>query len=53
MLTTALLVVPVLSEAPSQADRDGVLEFHTAIRGNVTPTAANMKMMVGYLRFSL
>ncbi len=45
-LTTILIVVSVLSDAPSQEERDAVLEFHTAKRGNVTPTAANMKMMV-------
>ncbi len=52
-LATILIVVSVLSEAPSQDERDDVLEFHTATRGNVTPTAANMKMMVRYPLASL
>ncbi len=46
VLTTVLFVVSVLSDASPQEERDAVLEFHTAKRGNVTPTAANMKMMV-------
>ncbi len=52
-LATILIVVSVLSEAPSQEERDAVLEFHTAKRGNVTPSAANMKMMVRYPLASL
>ncbi len=52
-LATILIVISVLSDAPSQEERDAVLEFHTAKRGNVTPTAANMKMMVRYPLVSL
>ncbi len=41
-----LFVASVLSNVPSQSERDAVLKYHTEKRGNVTPTAANMKMMV-------
>ncbi len=46
VLIHMLFVVSVLSDVPSPSERDAVLEYHTAKRGNVTPTAANMKMMV-------
>ncbi len=48
VLIPMLLVVSVLSDVPSQPERDAVLEYHTEKRGNVTPTAANMKMMVRF-----
>uniref|UniRef100_A0A5K3F4P6 SCP domain-containing protein n=1 Tax=Mesocestoides corti TaxID=53468 RepID=A0A5K3F4P6_MESCO len=35
----------VLANAPTQKERDGILEFHTRLRETVSPTAGNMMMM--------
>uniref|UniRef100_A0A5K3F7T4 SCP domain-containing protein n=1 Tax=Mesocestoides corti TaxID=53468 RepID=A0A5K3F7T4_MESCO len=35
----------VMSQAPSQEERNGILEFHTKAREKVNPTASNMRMM--------
>ncbi len=41
-----LTAVSVIANAPTQSERDDILEYHTAKREGVQPSASNMRLMV-------
>uniref|UniRef100_A0A5K3EPM1 SCP domain-containing protein n=1 Tax=Mesocestoides corti TaxID=53468 RepID=A0A5K3EPM1_MESCO len=45
LVCVLMLLSYVVAEAPSQEERDSILEYHTVVRERVQPFASNMKMM--------
>ncbi len=41
-----LAAVSVIANAPTQSERNDILEYHTEKRAGVQPTASNMRLMV-------